>query len=84
MLLIEIGADVFFVLVLCTGPNWGYPLGVATGLKGIYCSLWELLVYRYVVAPDKPKNVDHFCFTFNLTLAELKSNALKYSNLDQN
>ena len=28
------------VLVL----NGGYPLGVATGVKGVFCSLWELLV----------------------------------------
>ena len=26
--------------------NWGYPLGVAMGVKGVYCSLWELLVGR--------------------------------------
>jgi hypothetical protein len=30
----------FLVVVL----NGGYPLGVAMGVKGVYCSLWELLV----------------------------------------
>ena len=30
----------FLVLVL----NGGYPLGVAMGVEGVYCSLWELMV----------------------------------------
>ena len=30
----------FYVVVL----NGGYPLGMATGVKGVYCSSWELLV----------------------------------------
>ena len=44
---IAIGAGVyclywFYVLVL----NGGYLQGVTTGVKGVYCSLWELMVSR--------------------------------------
>ena len=42
---IAIGAGVFiFSWFLVVVFNGGYPLGVATGVKGVYCSLWELLV----------------------------------------
>ena len=42
---IAIGAGVFiFSWFLVVVLNRGYPLGVATGVKGVYCSLWELLV----------------------------------------
>jgi hypothetical protein len=39
---IAIGAGVFFLycMVLCSGLK----CGVAPGVKGVYCSLWELLV----------------------------------------
>ena len=42
-----------FEQILCNRLNrekdrekleWGYPLGVAAGVKGVYCSLWELLI----------------------------------------
>ena len=42
---IAIGAGVFiFPWFLVVVFNGGYPLGVATGVKGVYCSLLELLV----------------------------------------
>ena len=42
---IAIGTGVFiFSWFLVVVLNGGYPLGVATGAKGVYCSLWELLV----------------------------------------
>ena len=42
---IAIGAGVFiFSWFLVVVFNGGYPLGVARGVKGVYCSLWELLV----------------------------------------
>ena len=29
-------------LILPTGLEWGYPLGVTTGVKGVYPSMWYL------------------------------------------
>ena len=40
-----IGAGVFiFPRILVVVLNGGYPLGVAMGARGVYCSLQELLV----------------------------------------
>ena len=57
---IAIGAGVlifsWFLVVVFIG---GCPLGVATGVKGVYCSLWELLM---LVVFSKPHEIEisHF------------------------
>jgi hypothetical protein len=40
---VEMSFNPFYVLVLCSGLKWGIPMGVTAGVKGVYCSLWELL-----------------------------------------
>ena len=53
---------IFWYWFLVLGLNGGYPLGVATGVKG------GLLFFvgafgRYIVVPDKPQKVENFHFT---------------------
>ena len=52
-----VGGCTFFPLVLCTGIKWGVSpvAGVATGVKGVYCSWW-------IVVLNKPHEIFNFQF----------------------
>ena len=52
----------FFVMALCTGLKWVVPPGGETGVKGVYCSLWEFLVD----VPGKPQKVEIFHITSSI------------------